>query len=76
MNTNENEKSSASQEQLILKHLQEVGSITPMVALNKYGCFRLSARIFNLREKGYEIKMRRHTTPTKKVVAEYYLDPI
>lgn len=76
MNTNENEKRSASQEQLILKHLQEVGSITPMVALNKYGCFRLSARIFNLRAKGYDIKMERYQTPTKKIVARYYLDCI
>jgi hypothetical protein len=30
-------------------------SITPIQALNKWGCFRLSARIHDLREMGYLI---------------------
>ena len=39
----------------ILKHLQEYGSITPMEALEQYGCYRLGARVFDLRRDGYEI---------------------
>ena len=31
--------------------------VTLMDALNACGCFRLSARIFDLRAKGYDIKM-------------------
>ena len=31
-------------------------SITPIQALNKWGCFRLSARIHNLREMGYLVE--------------------
>ena len=42
----------------ILKHLQENGSITPLEALEQYGCYRLGARVFDLRRDGYNI----HTT--------------
>lgn len=45
-----------TQNEAILKHLKEKGSITPLEALELYGCFRLSARIHNLREK-HNIKM-------------------
>lgn len=45
-----------TQKKLILRHLQEFGSITPVTALREYGCFRLAARIADLREDGYEIK--------------------
>lgn len=45
-----------SQNEAILKHLECKGSITPLEALNLFGCFRLGARIFDLREAGYNIK--------------------
>ena len=32
----------------ILFHLQTIGSITPVEALDQYGCFRLAARVANL----------------------------
>lgn len=38
----------------ILAHLREK-PITPLEALNLYGCFRLGARIFDLRAQGYNI---------------------
>lgn len=44
-----------SQLDAILKHLKEYGSITPYEALQEYGCFRLGARIWDLRDLGYEI---------------------
>lgn len=36
--------------QLVLKHLQEYGTITSWEAIGKYGATRLSAIIFNLRK--------------------------
>lgn len=39
----------------ILRHLREVGPITPIDALRDYGCMRLAARIGELRAEGYAI---------------------
>jgi len=44
-----------SQRQQVLNHLREHGFITPLDALRRYGCFRLSARIYELRSQGYPI---------------------
>ena len=40
----------------ILKYLQKGKSITPMEALEKFGCFRLSARIWELKKEGHDIE--------------------
>jgi len=39
----------------ILVHLKEHGEITSMQAFKLYGCTRLSARIYDLRKRGYVI---------------------
>ena len=39
----------------VLQHLQSKGSITSLEAFELYGATRLSAIIFNLRRKGYDI---------------------
>lgn len=44
-----------SQRDKILDHLKTHGSITPLEALNLYGCFRLGSRIYELREMGHVI---------------------
>ena len=44
-----------SQEDEILNYLQQGYSITPIQALEKFGCFRLSGRIFSLKKQGYNI---------------------
>lgn len=44
-----------SQEQKILSWLKQGRRLTPIQALNKFGCFRLSARIKNLRNEGHNI---------------------
>ncbi len=44
-----------TQTEQVMNHLLRHGSITPMVALNRYGCYRLSARIKDLRYKGHAI---------------------
>lgn len=40
-----------TQYQMIKNHLEVFGSITPLQALKEYGCFRLSARILELRDE-------------------------
>ena len=42
--------------QKVLAHLQEKGSITSWEAIKEYGATRLSAIIFNLRNKGCDIR--------------------
>ena len=49
----EDKKTNKTEE--VLKHLQEHGSITSIEAIEKYGCTRLSAVIFKLRKRGYNI---------------------
>lgn len=49
-----------SQATMILKHLESGEEINPMVALNKYGCFRLGAIIYILKKDGYKIHTRIH----------------
>lgn len=39
----------------ILFHLQTIGSITPVEALDQYGCFRLAARVADLKADGWPI---------------------
>jgi len=56
-----------SQKTQILEHLKEHGSITPLEALRLFGCFRLAARIHELRRKeGWPIQERdeRNATST------------
>lgn len=46
-----NEQSTASQCAAIKEYLEKGLKITPMIALDLCGCFRLSARIHDLRHK-------------------------
>lgn len=40
-----------SQKSRIMKHLKEGNSITPIDALEKFGCFRLAAIIHNIKQE-------------------------
>lgn len=73
MNNNENQQSSISQNKEILKYLREGNKITPLEALNLFGCLRLGARIFDLKEQGHNIETKRVTLGNGKRVAEYQL---
>ncbi len=52
----------------ILAYLETGRSITPLEALERFGCFRLGGRIFDLKEAGHNIettmieKNGRHST--------------
>ena len=39
----------------ILRHLEDYGSIDPMIAIKEYGCMRLASRISDLKGRGIEI---------------------
>ena len=59
----------------ILALLRERGSegLTPIDALNLVGSFRLGARIWDLRQEGYDIETQSHETPAGARVARYVL---
>ncbi len=61
-----------AQTKLILKHLESGASITPMDALNLYGCFRLGARIYDLKQAGHNIETTK-VTKNGKTFASYSL---
>ena len=46
----------SSQNAMILNFLESGGSLTPIEALEKFQCFRLAARMNDLRNKGYVIQ--------------------
>jgi hypothetical protein len=48
-----------SQRQRLLDYLDEHHSITPKQAWSELGIYRLSARIFDLRRQGYDIRTNR-----------------
>lgn len=65
-----------AQNKAVLKHLNK-GPITPLQALRLYGCFRLGARIYDLRAAGHKIKAKMievRSRNGKKRVAQYTLD--
>ena len=60
-----------TQNDQILNYLQAGNRLTPLGALRLFGCFRLSARIYDLR-KNYDI-IKETKQIGKKTVAEYYI---
>lgn len=50
-----------TQNEKVLRHMQDFGSITSMDAFTEYGCTRLSARIKDLRDAGISINATRET---------------
>lgn len=60
-----------TQKTSVFAHLKRK-SITPLEALNLYGCFRLAAIIHKLRSSGMEIKTVNKTV-NGKTFAQYFL---
>jgi hypothetical protein len=61
-----------SQTERILKHLKAGKKLTPLQALKSFGTLRLSGRVLELRQAGYDIK----TTLVKRGssrVAQYWI---
>lgn len=60
----------------ILNHLSAGYAITPLEALKFFGCFRLGARIYDLKKRGYRIGKEMRKTETGKRVACYYREDL
>ena len=60
------------QADLILEYLQRGHSLTPLEALKLFGCFRLGARIWELK-KAHQIKTKMVEVGKGKRVAQYSL---
>jgi len=45
----------ASQTEKILKYLKRGGTLTSLKALRMFGCLRLAARIYDIREMGHNV---------------------
>ena len=57
-----------TQNERILRHLRDNGSITPLDALSEYGIMRLASRISDLRSRAmiYRVKWCRGATGTAR----------
>ncbi len=63
-----------AQSKQILDYMQQGNSITPLEALNLFGCMRLGARIYDLSQAGYIIHREMvHDIKTGKRYASYRL---
>ena len=64
---------SPAQASRILAYLQQGMSLTPLQALDQFGCMRLAARIHELRQAGHVIEETTIVTGNGKRVAQYSL---
>ncbi len=66
-----------SQNTQIIQYLEQGNSLDPLTALRKFSCFRLAARIKDLRDSGYSILTTKKVIHNKMgeeiIVADYRL---
>lgn len=62
-----------TQNEQVLAYLKTGKTLTPLDALREFGCFRLSARIYELKDKGWPIYCDRRDVGDGKVVGHYTL---
>ena len=65
--------STKTQNEEILAHLLCGKPITPLEALERFGCFRLGGRIYELKQQGHNI-VTNMVTKNGKRYAEYRLE--
>lgn len=73
INGRDTSKRARSQADNILEYLLQGGRLTPLEALNKFGCLRLGARMWDIKNKGYDVRSRLRNIDGKKV-AEYWIE--
>jgi len=66
-------KTTDSQKALIKGWLLNGYSLTQLEALNQFGCFRLAARIADIRDEGFHILTDMVTLENGKRVARYFV---
>lgn len=57
----------------ILRHMETIGEITPLEALNYCNCLRLAARIYEIKNSGVEVEDRWITSDNGKRYKAYFL---
>lgn len=65
---------STTQNQRILQHMQQGKAITPIDALNNYGCMRLAARIAELKKQGHAIKSYKRRSANGATFSIYWIE--
>ena len=70
-----NDDVTKSQEQQVLRHLLAGESLTALKALQRFGVFRLAARVFRLRQKGFPVLTHMAEMAGGKRVAVYAMAP-
>jgi hypothetical protein len=65
----------ASQRLQVQRYLAQGHRLTPLVAQRKFGCMRLGARVWELREDGWPIVSKLVDVGNGKRVAEYRIQP-
>ncbi len=73
MDINVNPATSQSQTSRILAWMLAGNRITPLEALNRFGCFRLPARIADIKAAGHDVRSRFVSTKTEKKVKQYWI---
>lgn len=56
-----NTEASRNQCAMILRFMRDYGGISQAQAIDEFGCYRLSSRIWDLRQSGYSIKTEKRT---------------
>lgn len=73
-NPNLNPKSTVTQKSLIKEYLLTGNHLTPLEALEWFGCMRLAAVVHTLKSEGLDVQTDIITTTTGKKVASYRLN--
>lgn len=63
-----------TQTEAILADMRQGMSVTALDALNRYGCFRLAARINDIRKLGHVVHVETVEVAGGKRVARYWMD--
>ena len=74
-NINSNEESCFSQERKILNYMLRGNHITGIEALDLFGCFRLPARIADIRKRGFTVNSQTIALKNGKRVKDYWIEP-
>lgn len=58
-------KQDMTQQEMILYHIEQYGSISPLEAMKQYGIMRLASRIHDLKKRGYVFNREVVTTKNR-----------
>lgn len=58
-------KQDMTQQEMILYHIEQYGSISPLEAMKQYGIMRLASRIHDLKKHGYVFNREVVTTKNR-----------